>query len=284
MQPRVDPALDAIVLGALERDLDRRTESARELGQALSAYVARSGERAGLAELAEWMRSIFAAERTFKLELLDRARRVPPSSGDERDPRTTVDRPLHRREATHTVTGPTPETSGERTAPSGAPAHQEDPTVATPSQSDEFDEPSTIALSGVAPSEAGAATPAAPSGGRAALPLALLALGGVAVVVLLVVTVAIVAALSLGDDDAEVERVEPAAVELPAGVVHVATRGGWADVHYGGRRVGRTPHELTLPAGEHDLVLYPEGREPARRLRVTVVPGRTERVLVDLGP
>ncbi len=288
VQPRIDPALDAIVLGALERDLDRRTESARELGQALSAYVARSGERAGLAELAEWMRSIFAAERTYKLELLDLARRTPSLSQDERDARTEIDRALPGRgtaAATSTVTAPTPDASGERTAPSGAPSHDEDPTVATPSAADEFEEPSTIAV----PSPSAMAErrpPPAASSRTLPLPAAVLALLGVgALVVLVVVTVAIVAALATsGDGDAEIERVEPAAVELPAGVVHVATRGAWADVHYGGRRVGRTPHELTLPAGEHDLVLYPEGREPARRLRVTVVPGRTERVLVDLGP
>lgn len=286
VQPGIDPALDAIVLGALERDVDRRTESARELGQALSAYVARSGERAGLAELAEWMRSIFAAERTYKLELLDRARRAA-SSPEDPHARTEIDRALPRRAAagaTHTVTAPTPDASGERTAPSGAPSHDEGATMATPSAADEFEEPSTIAVPSPIAMAERTPTPAARSSALP-LPAAALALLGVGAVVVLVVTAAIVAALtSSGDEHAAVERVEPAAVELPAGVVHVATRGGWADVHYGGRRVGRTPHELTLPAGEHDLVLYPEGREPARRLRVTVVPGRTERVLVDLVP
>lgn len=63
------------------------------------------------------------------------------------------------------------------------------------------------------------------------------------------------------------------------GEVYLTTRGGWADVYLEGRRVGRTPQELRLPAGRHSIVLRPYGDGEERRMEVEVRAGR--RVYLD---
>jgi eukaryotic-like serine/threonine-protein kinase len=67
-------ALDAVVLGALERDPAARTRSAELLRRGLEAVLRESGEPAGEADLGEWMRSRFPARlaerRRIERELL----------------------------------------------------------------------------------------------------------------------------------------------------------------------------------------------------------------------
>jgi hypothetical protein len=48
-----------------------------------------------------------------------------------------------------------------------------------------------------------------------------------------------------------------------------------------GRILGRAPGRLTLPAGRHRLELHFFGREPARRVNVTVEAGAESRVVVE---
>ncbi len=64
-----------------------------------------------------------------------------------------------------------------------------------------------------------------------------------------------------------------------SGVVNVVTPGGWADVVLAGRVVGRTPRQVTLPAGTHTLELRPFGRTPGERVEVVVEAGGTARVV-----
>lgn len=65
------------------------------------------------------------------------------------------------------------------------------------------------------------------------------------------------------------------------GFVDVATRGGWAEVWFQGRRVGHTPGRFELPAGRHTLVLRHGHIE--RSARVRVAHGQIARVQVELG-
>lgn len=57
------------------------------------------------------------------------------------------------------------------------------------------------------------------------------------------------------------------------GSVAIGVVGGWADVFLGARHLGTTPVVATLPAGVHTLLVYPEGKSPAQRVRVKVRPG-----------
>jgi serine/threonine-protein kinase len=66
------------------------------------------------------------------------------------------------------------------------------------------------------------------------------------------------------------------------GYVNVVTPGGWADIYAGGRRVGRSPGRVRLPAGRRRLELRPFGKTPARSVVVRVRPGATSRVAVRL--
>jgi serine/threonine protein kinase len=72
----VPPELDAIVMRALARDREARYPSARAMGRELSAFLGRTGAALGQADVADWMRSMFEAERARRLELIRRAREV----------------------------------------------------------------------------------------------------------------------------------------------------------------------------------------------------------------
>ncbi|MBX7197439.1 MAG: serine/threonine protein kinase, partial [Sandaracinaceae bacterium] len=66
----VPPALDTIVMRALERDAERRTPTARALGRELSTFLAASGLPAGVAELADLMAELDGVERTKRLDVV----------------------------------------------------------------------------------------------------------------------------------------------------------------------------------------------------------------------
>jgi len=68
------------------------------------------------------------------------------------------------------------------------------------------------------------------------------------------------------------------------GTVNVATPGGWAEIFEDGRRVGRAPGRLELPAGRHTLELRPFGTGAPVRVTVTVAAGETARVSQPLTP
>jgi serine/threonine-protein kinase len=66
----VVPALDAIVMRALERDIDERTPTARALARELGTFVAATGIPAGTADLAELMQELDAVERTKRFDVV----------------------------------------------------------------------------------------------------------------------------------------------------------------------------------------------------------------------
>ncbi len=80
-------------------------------------------------------------------------------------------------------------------------------------------------------------------------------------------------------------RVVPAPVERAprgTGTVAIATPGGWADVYFGDRQLGRAPGQVVVPSGRTTLRLMPFGHEPAQRVTVQVDVGGTARVVVPL--
>jgi eukaryotic-like serine/threonine-protein kinase len=73
----IDPTLDRIVRGALERDLGKRTSSAGELADALEAYLHGLGAPTGASHVAAWMDASFTDERKSREQLLRE-----PASGE----------------------------------------------------------------------------------------------------------------------------------------------------------------------------------------------------------
>ncbi|MEM9190368.1 MAG: protein kinase [Myxococcota bacterium] len=71
----VPKALDTIVLKALARDPDDRYESAREFGRDLVRFAGRTGQPAGMADLADWMDTLFPDGRNETNEMVAAAQR-----------------------------------------------------------------------------------------------------------------------------------------------------------------------------------------------------------------
>jgi hypothetical protein len=70
-------------------------------------------------------------------------------------------------------------------------------------------------------------------------------------------------------------------VTTKPGTVNLVMRGGWAEIFKDGKSLGTTPRRLTLPAGQHELVLKPSGGEP-KRVVIDVRAGETKKVSVAL--
>jgi serine/threonine protein kinase len=77
--PGVPPALDAIVLKALERDPDRRFQSGREFSRALRGFLAQENQLIDEPEVGEWMSLLFPQEKARRIGLAAQARTAPPS-------------------------------------------------------------------------------------------------------------------------------------------------------------------------------------------------------------
>lgn len=70
----VPPELDEIVLRALEREPERRYPSARAMGLELRTFLTQSGATLGIAEIGEWMESLFPTEKEKRVERVRQAR------------------------------------------------------------------------------------------------------------------------------------------------------------------------------------------------------------------
>ena len=66
------------------------------------------------------------------------------------------------------------------------------------------------------------------------------------------------------------------------GTINLVTRGGWAEVYRGKKKLGSTPRQLSLPAGRHRLVLKPFGDGKPKVVFVNVEAGKTKNVSVEL--
>lgn len=66
------------------------------------------------------------------------------------------------------------------------------------------------------------------------------------------------------------------------GTVNLVTVGGWSEVFFRGKRIGQTPGQFQLPAGQHTLLVKAFGEGPGQRVRVSVQADKTSRVRVEL--
>lgn len=301
----VPAELDAIVLDALKRNPEERIPTAQELGRRLHEF-ANAAAPCGTAEVAEWMQTLFPAERQRKEAQLTRVRRTRPSSasGGHSGPLApaTMEHSLSRPGDTPPSTNHTPgrrhwwvlalavlgATLGAVVARQQSPAalQAERPPVQAPLQV-----PTTAAaMPVVAP-----APPPAPPPQLAppeAAPVAPAPLGEPRT-----------AAKSVADRKAQARRrlvrkqrrearrkaastdraQATAATESAApGKVNLLVLGGWADVYLGERRLGRSPLSTQLPAGDHVLELRHPDRPEPRRVKVHVQPGAIVRKVVRM--
>jgi hypothetical protein len=66
VRPDFPEKLEQIILRSLERDLDKRYPSARELRKDLMAWLAEEGHLVGKRQVAEYLRAVFGAQRVHE--------------------------------------------------------------------------------------------------------------------------------------------------------------------------------------------------------------------------
>jgi serine/threonine-protein kinase len=89
--PDLPPALDAIVLKALDRKPDGRYASARELGRALTGFLVENKLAMGPADVAETMAELFPAGRDETRRLFELAQQVESSAAPQAMPGGTLE-------------------------------------------------------------------------------------------------------------------------------------------------------------------------------------------------
>jgi serine/threonine-protein kinase len=87
------PALDAIILKALERKPDARYQTTRELGRALNGFLVENKLAIGLADVAETMTDLFPEGRTYTRKLFQVADQIDAASGAHAVPSGLVNAP-----------------------------------------------------------------------------------------------------------------------------------------------------------------------------------------------
>jgi serine/threonine-protein kinase len=287
MNANVQKELDDIVMKALARDREARYATARDLGRDLSRFLARREEPLAAAEVSDFVSRVFAPERARKEQLLRDARKRPMVDGSAmRSPRDVDDDPLGISDALRArsrrrwlvrgglaavlfATAALVTFAFTADGGAGAPLAEARPPAeaepAAPSEPEPEPEPASERASASEPAidstEGASPLRTSPTAARGAL-----------------------ASLDPARPDSD-----PAASPNPtprrrprSGRVSVATPGGWADVYVDGRRVGRVPGTVTVPAGRRRLRILPFGREPAEERVVTVQPNQSTRLVVAL--
>ena len=74
--PGYPSALEGIIMSALDRDLERRTATAKQLADGLDQYLYGSGEIWGAAQVGEWMSEHFVDRRERRENMLSSAGRT----------------------------------------------------------------------------------------------------------------------------------------------------------------------------------------------------------------
>jgi serine/threonine-protein kinase len=266
---QVPRELDDIVLKALMRDPAERWQTARDMGRAVRRYLGTRPDIVGPAELSEWMGEIFPQGEARKSQLMDVARLgqdpVPaiPRAGEIDATMTATQAAVQerpeipfRRLATKrslTAAGLMGSLALVLAVAFGVGRSEPELEPVDPA-------PAREVVAEKAPTEPSVSPP----------------------------------------DDAEVPSVEakpePEAAPSPPnrkrvrkapakagpGTINLVTRGGWAEVYKGRKKLGSTPRQLTLPAGRHRLTLRPFGDGKPKTVFVNVEAGKTKNVSIRL--
>ncbi len=292
MAPDVPHELDRIVMKALDRNLDGRYATTRAMARDLNTFVSGSGVSAGLADLSELMEEVFARERETKLGVVASVLQtssdvVPTSSGQRFVVDVTVAPAVSPAMLPVTTVTTTPSSSSFAPAPPVVPA----PAAGTPAWvwAAAIGGVMLVALVGVVAVSTRQSDPSAtplpvvrativsppPSGSPTPLPTT--------------DTTPVIGALPIeplpaptvpspvpADDVRAAPRTGP-------GTIAISVSGGWADIYVDGALRGRTPRQLQVPAGRHDVELRPGGASPGQHQTVNVRAGATSRVTARLG-
>lgn len=262
---QVPEELDAIVMKALERDPDKRWQSAREMGRAIRQFLGSREEVVGPAELSDWMGTIFPQGEARKSQLMEVARmaheRVPtiPQVGEHDVTLTATD--IATAEASKLL---------ERRLPSkramvwasivGTLVLCTGVAVSMMGYEESAEPQTTLAIE--APVAASVEEPKLPDESREVTPTA-------------------EPTATAKERKARRARSKPVA-KAGLGKIDLVTRGGWAEIYKGKKLLGSTPRRLTLPAGRHRLVLKPFGDGKPRTVFVTVEANKTRKVSIPL--
>ena len=301
-------SLDAIVQRALTRDRELRYPTARDMSKDLSAAIsALGGATAG--DVAELMDELFATERKERAALMERARKLDPEH-----PSTSKVKPAPIRggfgapEPVSTAAPlPTAALGAGAVVPPFVPLPALDPGRNDPSLPIVLEEPSTASSRALVLGGVGLALVLVIVGGiflmlrgegedTPSTPLAIASLPDVPLLEDAGMPDAGLADAGVPDGgraasserrrdrDAGTRRrggdvVAPAAGN---GRLSVVTPPGWAEIFVEGRRVGRSPTELTLPAGRHSVRIVPYGDGTPIERTVVVEPDGSARLVVRL--
>jgi serine/threonine protein kinase len=269
-RPQVPPELDRIVMKALARDPKNRWSTAREMGRALRGFLGAQSDVVGPAELSEWMGEVFPQGEARKSQLMEIARMAStglpslPQANDVDGILTATDvrivgatevgalqRSSRRRWtlvalAALALVGVASFALGGGDAPVVHEASEE----ALPTEEPPAAVPPVEAAEPVEPAkpvEAAAAVPAEVAKPKAARRV----------------------------------RSKQRSKAKP-GTINLVTRGGWAEIYEGKKRLGSTPSRLTLSPGRHKLTLKPFGTEKPKTVFVVVEANETKKVSIPL--
>ena len=275
---QVPEELDRIVMKALQRDSKDRWQTTREMGQALRRFLGTQQEIMGPAELSQWMGEVFPQGEARKSQLMEIARMAGTSLPSM--PK------VHELEASLTATdvrlaGATqvvePRAARRRrtllaasllgsaalvaaivfgiVGTQGPVTSEDSRSVATPTPLPQLevlpDADPVLEAGPELPTEgAGKTTPAEPR----------------------------------VEAKPQVQRRSRSKQRVRAqpGTINLVTRGGWAEIYEGKKRLGSTPRRLTLPSGRHKLVLKPFGTEKPKTVYVLVEANKTKKVSIAL--
>ncbi|HEX6246010.1 MAG TPA: serine/threonine-protein kinase [Polyangiales bacterium] len=302
------PELQEIGRRALAREPEARFSNARELGDALARFLARSGESALHAELSRQLRHTFAEQIAQK-----RAALRELSGEDTSVELSSVFPPVQAAETPLEPLAPAPAITRSSRRPTRSvlaaglglfalssaaswyAVRQVDPppSLATRAAPARQPTPGAAEQAAAAPAESGRASAPAPTATTTPEPAAR-------------------SGAEQHDDASESrrerrqrrrrEREEAEQVAAPAGpaapeaaptrppistksgpgTLVIGTSQGWALIFEGSRKLGTTPLKLELSSGPHVLEVRPYGEGAARRVPIEVKPGEVTKLRVEL--
>ena len=270
---QVPPELDRIVMKALARDPKDRWPTAREMGRALRGFLGAQTEIVGPAELSEWMSEVFPQGEARKSQLMEIARMAStslpsmPQANDVDGLLTATD----VRIVGATEVGELPRRSRRAWTLAAVVALVLAGFASFALRGNEA--PVAHELSAeVPPATASAVGPDPQSLSQEAKPIEQAQPDEVA------------AAIPADAIKPQSERRARSKQRVKAkpGTINLVTRGGWAEIYEGKKRLGTTPRRLTLSPGRHKLILKPFGTEKPKTVLVIVQANETKKVSVPL--